>query len=88
MRAALVLLPFGGEWNRVVKDSSFQAHCWVLRDQPVLGWFLGPHVSVNRQVRHLFVGWLSGRRGSDVWDRSYFENFTVDASIFVVTTSY
>jgi hypothetical protein len=30
----------------------------------------------------------SGRRGVFVRDRSYFENFTVDASIFVVTTSY
>ena len=29
-----------------------------------------------------------GRRGNFMRDRTYFENFTVDASIFVVTTSY
>jgi len=48
-------------------------------------WFLGPHIFTNRQVR---PSGSSGRRGIFMRDRSYFENFTVDASIFVVTTSY
>jgi hypothetical protein len=49
-------------------------------------WFLGPCVLVNRQVVPVGVGLVGV--GVGVWDRSYFENFTVDASIFVVTTSY
>ncbi|GAA3549069.1 hypothetical protein AFL01nite_30170 [Aeromicrobium flavum] len=47
------------------------------------GGFLGPYIPTNL---------LTLLRARQAWkfvrDRSYFENFTVDASIFVVTTSY
>ena len=74
-----------GEWKFVVKRRLNQAHCWVLRDQLVRVGFLDR--IFLRTVRSSLWGWF-GRRGVDMWDRSYFENFTVDASIFVVTTSY
>ena len=48
------------------------AHCWVLRDQRIPLDHTSPHRICVARV----------------WDRPYLENFTVDASIFVVTTSY
>ena len=46
------------------------------------GTLLGPEGSA------ISLGHMNSPRGDGVWNRPYFENFTVDASIFVVTTSY
>jgi len=72
--------------ERGVGGSTGQAHCWVLRDQLVRVGFLD-RIS-SRTARFGSFGVILGRRGIFMRDRSYFENFTVDASIFVVTTSY
>ena len=68
-----------------MKNPLNQAHCWVLRDQLVRVGFLGPHTPTNHQVHPVRDTWQAREL---MWDRTYFENFTVDASIFVVTTSY
>lgn len=58
------------------------------------GTLLGPEGSARQEVvsRTAYSAnrqdYGLGRRGTRMRDRSYFENFTVDASIFVVTTSY
>ena len=49
-----------------------------------LGASFGPSLLANRHCS--VVGWW---QASEVWwDRLLFENYTVDASIFVVMTSY
>jgi hypothetical protein len=58
------------------------------QDRPDLGTLLGPEVSVAStdalEMRTGAVGLVAGGPRF----RPYVENFTVDASIFVVTTSY
>ena len=67
-----------------MKNSANQAHCWVLRDQLVRA-VSSDHIP-PRTTRNTGNGpWQAWEL---MWDRTYFENFTVDASIFVVTTSY
>ena len=61
----VLLVPSGMGVERFGERSLFQAHCWVLRDQPVRVWFLGPHIFTNRQVRSVGgflvgVGFLCG----------------------------
>ncbi len=84
--------PFRGwvvvEWNLEGEWWLGQAHCWVLRDRvsiPLSGHhprelpgLLVPRWGVGG-IWSAWTGW---------WDRPLFENYTVDASIFVVMTSY
>ena len=73
-----------GVWNLGADGVGVWAHCWVLRDQaPALfggpgGWLL----MLSGQARPRRVGVVG------VVIRLLFENYTVDASIFVVMTSY
>jgi hypothetical protein len=74
------------------------AHCWVLRDQASSRMWLGLGCSVQAIVssnRHRFplrcclcLGGVVLGGGGAVGFCPLFENYTVDASIFVVMTSY
>ena len=65
------------------------AHCWVLRDQPaarVVVWWVAFWVMVHCFFEPAPCGAYSSRvvsGGGWWWDRLLFENYTVDASIFV-----
>ena len=88
LEPSLVLLspvvPLGGSGCRRGTSSGRgrfgQTHCWVLRDQVVWTWNLSGH-----RACELLIGRIRPRskRRPFRWCRTYLENYTVDASIFV-----
>jgi hypothetical protein len=66
------------------------AHCWVLRDRPLVGWFRAGrllHIPLLLWFLVCLLGVASGVGVGLVGGcRSYVENYTVDASIFVATS--